>query len=181
MLKREREPHPGDLTDAEGEVLRPLIPGLAKLGHPPRHEKRAIFNAAFYVVRAGCPWRMLPGEMPPWRIVYHYFMRWRRGGIWIELPDALRDALRQRSGKKALRAAILDAQSVECANHRGRRGFDVGRVLVTPANVSDPAGAAILLPEVVACFGGLRHFWNPHRRFKTHGQTASKTSSSDSL
>ncbi len=32
-------------------------------------------------------------------------------------------------------------------------------VLVTPANVSDPAGAAQLLPEVVARFGWLRHFW----------------------
>ena len=32
-------------------------------------------------------------------------------------------------------------------------------VLVTPANVSDPAGAAQLLPEVVDRFGWLRHFW----------------------
>ena len=32
-------------------------------------------------------------------------------------------------------------------------------VLVTPANVSDPAGAALLLPEVVARFGWLRHLW----------------------
>ena len=32
-------------------------------------------------------------------------------------------------------------------------------VLVTPANVSDPAGAAQLLPEVVGRFGWLRHFW----------------------
>ena len=32
-------------------------------------------------------------------------------------------------------------------------------VLVTPANVSDPAGAAQLLPEVVARFGWLRHCW----------------------
>ena len=30
---------------------------------------------------------------------------------------------------------------------------------MTPANVSDPAGAAMLLPEVVARFGWLRHFW----------------------
>ena len=37
-------------------------------------------------------------------------------------------------------------------------GLIIG-VLVTPANVSDPAGAAILLPEVVARFGWLRHFW----------------------
>ena len=32
-------------------------------------------------------------------------------------------------------------------------------VLVTPANVSDPARAAMLLREVVARFGWLRHFW----------------------
>lgn len=30
---------------------------------------------------------------------------------------------------------------------------------MTPANVSDPAGAAELLPEVVARFGRVRHFW----------------------
>ncbi len=32
-------------------------------------------------------------------------------------------------------------------------------MLVTSANVSDPAGAAILLPEVVGRFGWLHHFW----------------------
>lgn len=30
---------------------------------------------------------------------------------------------------------------------------------MTPANVSDPAGATQLLPEVVGRFGWLRHFW----------------------
>ena len=100
MLKRLREPYPSDLTDAEWKILQPLIPGPAKLGRPPRYEKRAILNAVFYVVRSGCSWRMLPGEMPPWRIVYYYFMRWRQDGLWIKLHEALRDALRQRRGKK---------------------------------------------------------------------------------
>ena len=45
--EREREPYPSDLTDAEWKVLAPLIPGPAKLGRPPRHEKRAIRNAIF--------------------------------------------------------------------------------------------------------------------------------------
>ena len=100
MPTREREPYPSDLTDAEWQVLAPLIPGPAKLGRPPRYEKRAILNAVFYVVRSGCSWRMLPGEMPPWRIVYYYFMRWRQDGRWLLMHDALRDALRVRSGKK---------------------------------------------------------------------------------
>jgi transposase len=43
---------------------------------------------------------MLPCEMPPWRIVYYYFMRWREDGLWIELHEALRDALRAKNGKK---------------------------------------------------------------------------------
>ena len=100
MLKRERASYPSDLTEAEWAVLQPLIPGPAKLGRPPRYEKRAILNAIFYVVRSGCSWRMLPTELPPWRIVYHYFMRWRQDGVWIDLHAALRDALRQRHGKK---------------------------------------------------------------------------------
>jgi putative transposase len=94
------EPYPSDLTDAEWEILAPLIPGPARLGRPPRYEKRTILNAIFYLVRSGCSWRMLPSEMPPWRIVYYYFMRWREDGVWIDLHEALRDALRRRSGKK---------------------------------------------------------------------------------
>ena len=101
MPTRAREPYPSDLTDAEWQVLSPLIPGPAKLGRPPRYEKRAVLNAIFYVVRSGCSWRMLPGEMPPWRIVYHYFVRWRQDGQWTKMHDVLRDALRVRSGKKS--------------------------------------------------------------------------------
>ncbi len=83
-------------------MLRPLLPGPAKLGRVrPRYEKRAILNAIFDVVRSGCSWRMLPGEMPPWRIVYYYFMRWRQAERWLAMHDALRDALRQRSGKRS--------------------------------------------------------------------------------
>ena len=108
-LKRAREPYPSDPTGAEWKALEPLIPGTAKLGRPPRYEKRAILDAIFYAVRSGCSWRMLPGEMPPWRSGYYYFMRWRQDGRWLWMHDALRDALRVRSGlKKAPRAAILD-------------------------------------------------------------------------
>lgn len=132
MLKREREPYPSDLTDAEWQVLQPLIPGAVKLGRPPRYEKRAILNAIFYVVRSGCSWRMLPGEMPPWRIVYYYFARWRQDGRWLLMHDALRDALRLRSGKKkppGLRYSmrrVLDVLTTEeaAAMMRARRSWD---------------------------------------------------------
>ena len=43
---------------------------------------------------------------------------------------------------------------------------------MTPANVSDPAGAAQLLPEVVARCGWLRHCWadQTYRGMKVVGQ-----------
>ncbi len=104
MLKREREPYPSDLTDAEREVLRPLIPGPAKLGRPPRYEKRAILNVIFYVVRSGCSWRMLPGEMPPWRMlpndlppwtaVRQQALRWMRAGCFEAMAQDLRAVVR---------------------------------------------------------------------------------------
>lgn len=132
MPTREREPYPSDLTDAEWKVLEPFIPGPTKLGRPPRYEKRAILNAIFYVVRSGCAWRMLPSEMPPWRIVYYYFMRWRQDGRWIEMHDALRDALRQWNGKKkplGLRYStrkVLDVLTTEegAAMMRAKRCWD---------------------------------------------------------
>jgi transposase len=27
---------------------------------------REIVNGIFYVMRAGCPWRLLPNDLPPW-------------------------------------------------------------------------------------------------------------------
>jgi transposase len=31
----------------------------------------------FYVLKSGCPWRLLPREFPPWKTVYDWFRRWR--------------------------------------------------------------------------------------------------------
>ena len=44
---------------------------------------------------------MLPHDLPPWRIVYYYFMVWRREGLWQRIHDTLRDQVRLQSGKKS--------------------------------------------------------------------------------
>ena len=31
---------------------------------------REIINGIFYVMRAGCPWRLLPKDLPPWETIY---------------------------------------------------------------------------------------------------------------
>ena len=94
------EQYPSDLTDREWRVLEPLVPGEKKLGRPAKYSKRIILNAIFYLVRSGCAWRMLPHDLPPWRICYYYFSVWKRDGVWQAVHEKLRDLVRLRHGKK---------------------------------------------------------------------------------
>lgn len=127
-----QEPYPSNLSNTEWKLIEPLVPGPKLFGRPPRYSKRAILDAIFYVVRGGCAWRMLPHDLPPWRIVYYYFMVWRRDGLWQRIHDTLRDQVRLQSGKKkprVLRSSTLKAlkylTTEECAaTMRARRSWD---------------------------------------------------------
>ncbi len=127
-----QDPYPSSLTDTEWKLIEPMLPGPQKLGRPLRYQKRDVLNAIFYVVRSGCAWRLLPHDLPPWRICYYYFMTWRQQGLWQQIHDALRDLVRLQRGKKKprlLRYSILRAlkylTTEECAaTMQARRSWD---------------------------------------------------------
>ena len=129
----DQQSYPSSLTEAEWKLIKPLIPGPKFFGRPPRYPKRAILNAIFYVVRGGIAWRLLPHDLPPWRIVYYYFMIWRREGLWQKIHDTLRDRVRLQSGKKKPRPlrssthrALKYLTTEECAaTMQARRSWDV--------------------------------------------------------
>ncbi len=54
-----------DLTDGEWKVLEPLLPRAKALGRPRTTALREVVNAILYLLRSGCPWRMLPRDFPP--------------------------------------------------------------------------------------------------------------------
>jgi transposase len=55
-----------DLSDVEWECLEFRFPTSNKRGRPKPHAAREILNAVFfYVLRSGCPWRLLPYDFPP--------------------------------------------------------------------------------------------------------------------
>jgi putative transposase len=61
-----------DLFDAEWSYIEnPISPTPKAPGRPRLHTLREILDAIFYIVRSGCPWRLLPHDFPPWKIVYH--------------------------------------------------------------------------------------------------------------
>jgi len=83
-----------DLTDAEWGCLKLHVSPPNKRGRPKTHSTREILNAIFYVLRSGCPWRLLPRDFPPWESVYWWFRRWRIDGTFEWLNAALRERLR---------------------------------------------------------------------------------------
>ena len=60
----------------------------------------AVVNAVLYVLKNGCLWRNLPGDFPPWDMVYWYFAKWQRDGTLDELNACLNADCRVNTPKK---------------------------------------------------------------------------------
>ncbi len=105
------------VTDAEWRV-----------SEPPERPAREIVNAIFCVTRSGCPWRLLPADLPPRSTVDRWFAAWRDACVFESLNYALVMMDRERVGREASpSAAISDCQSVKTTEAGGPRGYDAGK------------------------------------------------------
>ena len=127
----ENRRYPTDLSDDEWQCISPhLPPESAGLGRPRLHGLlRAILDAVFYVLKSGCPWRLLPGDFPPWKTVYDWFRRWRIDGTWERPNTELRERLRSRLGRHPNPSAgIVDSRSAKTTGVGGAQiGYDGGQ------------------------------------------------------
>jgi len=55
--------YPTRLSDAQWATLAAYFAADSPLGRPRKTHLRAVVEAILYVLRAGCPWRMLPGAI----------------------------------------------------------------------------------------------------------------------
>ncbi|MDB6031700.1 MAG: putative transposase [Verrucomicrobiales bacterium] len=164
-----RKSYSSDVTDEEWAFCAPYL-ALMKEEAPQRdHSLREVFNGLRYIVRAGCPWRLLPHDLPHWHIVYQQTQRWVQAGCFEAMAHDLRAMLRlleERNEKPS--AVILDNRTIQSTPESGQRaGFDghkkrkgwkvhiavdtLGHLLalkVTPANEQDRAQVAQLTQAV---------------------------------
>ncbi len=159
--------YPTDLKYTEWQLIADYFP-RHRLGRPRKREMWQLLNAVLYVVRTGCPWRMLPTNLPPWQTVYGYFRRWKKNGLGERINEALVKKVRVKQGRQAEPSAgILDRQSVKTSEGGEQRGVDVhkqtpGRkrqivtdtlglllmVLVHSASLQDGAGGYPVLQKL---------------------------------
>lgn len=121
-----RQGYATDLSDAQWEQIKAVLPGAkgGRTGRPRKYELREIWNAIFYQARAGCAWRLLPHDLPPWEVVWEHFGRWRDEGTIERVHEALRQRVRVEQGREATpSAAIVDSQSLRTPQKGGPTGM----------------------------------------------------------
>jgi len=123
-----RRSYSTDLTDAEWQILEPLLPAEKPGGRHRLYPMREIINGLRYLLRSGCAWRLLPHDFPHWRAVYEYFRVWKKGDTWLKIHDYLHEQLREKMPReKQPSAAIVDSQSVKTTEKGGRREAMTGQ------------------------------------------------------
>lgn len=176
----QKQIYPSDLTDNQWEHIKDLFPvHVGRRGRPRLLDLRCVVNAVFYVLRTGCQWRYLPIEYPCWQSVYYYFRLWQKNRTWQQIHDRLRCQLRRRAKRhKHPTAGCLDSQSVKTTATPGVRGFDNGKkingrkrhllvdtlgllmvVVVHPADISESAGARLVLRKMRGSCKKMRRVW----------------------
>jgi transposase len=164
-------------------VIAPYLPAErpGRRGRPRIWPLRRIVEAILYLDRAGCAWRYLPADFPPWQTVYGYFAAWRDDGTLARLHHELRAQVRAAAGRSPQpTAAVIDSQSVRAADTvpKATRGWDNAKkvngrkrhiavdvtglvldVVITAASVQDRDAARPLLWNTSRACRRVRLVW----------------------
>jgi transposase len=113
--------YPSDLTDAEWQLVAPLIPPAKRGGNKRRVDVREVMNGVMYILSTGCQWRAIPKDLPPRSTLYDYLDLWSWDGTLDRIHHMLYEACREQGEREVSpTAAIIDSQSVKSAEKGGR-------------------------------------------------------------
>ena len=96
-----RKPYGSDVTRKQYDQIKPLLENAKKKTRPRRVDLYEVFCAILYVLKSGCPWRLVPHDFPGWRLVYMYYQQWCVKPSEDE-ASLLERALKKSGGRRAL-------------------------------------------------------------------------------
>ena len=91
-----RKAYSSDLCIRDWQRLEPLLVVKRRSKWP----LVEIVNAILYVLKNGCVWRDVPGDLPPWGTAYWYFDKWETDGTWARVSACLTVSSREHAQKK---------------------------------------------------------------------------------
>ncbi len=140
--------HP-ELTDAQWERLRPLLPSQKPCTGRPAKDHRTVICGILWVLRTGSPWRCLPASYGSWKTVSSRFYRWQKAGVWGRvLADLQRQA--DAEGRLDWTLHFVDSTVVRAHQHaagakggtRQPRRWGAAAAGTARRSTSGPSGAA---------------------------------------
>jgi transposase len=117
------------VSDEEWAFCAPYLTLMKEAAPQREHSLRELYNGLRWFVRAGCPWRMLPNDLPPWPAVQQQTQRWLRAGCFETMAEDLRALLRLAAQRDSVpTAVILDSRTLQSTPESGgRAGYDGAR------------------------------------------------------
>ena len=100
----------GDLTDAQWEAIKALLPPRRRRGRP-RADDRKTLNGILYVLRTGCRWEDMPRGYGSSVTCWRRLRQWEREGVWERIWRTSLSLLNER-GKLEWAKAFLDGTFV---------------------------------------------------------------------
>src|ERR1043165_6544874 len=108
-----RKNYPSDVSDEEWSFCVTYLTLMNEQAPQRLYPLREIFNSLRWFVRAGCPWRMMPHDLPPWSVVYQQTQHWIKAGCFEAIAHDLRAVLRVALDRNAEpTAVILDSRTL---------------------------------------------------------------------
>jgi hypothetical protein len=78
-----------ELTNAEWELIRPLLPPQQPPTGRPRHDHRTVLGGILWVARTRSSWRDMPQRFGKWETAYQRYRLWRDTGLWQRIISVL--------------------------------------------------------------------------------------------
>ena len=138
-----------EITDAQWEQLRPVLPPQKPKTGRPNNDHRTVLSGIVWILRTGAPWRDLPACFGSYKTVSSRFYRWRAAGIWERILATLQQQADQ-AGQVDWDLHFVDSTVIRAHQHAAgakkgtqrRKRWAARGAAAVPRSMCGPRGRA---------------------------------------